>query len=132
MPYIIFFGTKFFSFTNFKSKIAYNKNRAHYIYFEVFKIYKPDSEHIRQELKDKKPSGKDEQDNLSLEEENDNDILSKDTGDEVKKEKIETCYFCLQKFDINQDDLSHYKYGKFPMCDYCSQFYGFYDEKKIK
>jgi hypothetical protein len=45
-----------------------------------------------------------------------------------KPEKIETCYFCLQKFDINKDDLSHYKYGKFPMCDYCSQFYGFYDE----
>lgn len=45
-----------------------------------------------------------------------------------KPEKIETCYFCLQKFDMNKDDLSHYKYGKFPMCDYCSQFYGFYDE----
>ncbi|HTX60776.1 MAG TPA: hypothetical protein VMC48_00525 [Methanobacterium sp.] len=46
---------------------------------------------------------------------------------EANSEKIETCYFCLQKFDINKDDLSHYKYGKFPMCDYCSQFYGFYD-----
>ncbi|NYB27028.1 MAG: hypothetical protein HVN34_06800 [Methanobacteriaceae archaeon] len=46
-----------------------------------------------------------------------------------KPEKIETCYFCLQKFDMNKDDCSHYKYGKFPMCDYCSQFYGFYDER---
>lgn len=53
--------------------------------------------------------------------------ISDKSEDEV--EKIETCYFCLQKFDINQDDCSHYKYGKFPMCDYCSQFYGFYDEK---
>lgn len=47
-------------------------------------------------------------------------------------EKIETCYFCLQKFDMNKDDYSHYKYGKFPMCDYCSQFYGFYDARKIE
>lgn len=55
---------------------------------------------------------------------------STETNDqpEGKPEKIETCYFCLQKFDINKDDCSHYKYGKFPMCDYCSQFYGFYDE----
>ncbi len=51
-----------------------------------------------------------------------------DAKSENKPEKIETCYFCLQKFDINKDDLSHYKYGKFPMCDYCSQFYGFYNE----
>jgi hypothetical protein len=49
-----------------------------------------------------------------------------------KSEKIETCYFCLQKFDINKDDCSHYKYGKFPMCDYCSQFYGFYEENLKK
>lgn len=48
-----------------------------------------------------------------------------------KPEKIENCYFCLQEFDMNKDDYSHYKYGKFPMCDYCSQFYGFYDETKI-
>ncbi len=34
-----------------------------------------------------------------------------------KTEKIETCYFCHQKFDMNKDDLSHYKYGK-SMCDY--------------
>ena len=45
-----------------------------------------------------------------------------------KSEKIETCYFCLQEFDINKDDSSHYKYGKFPMCAYCSEFYGFYTD----
>jgi len=45
-----------------------------------------------------------------------------------KPEKIETCYLCNKKFDMNKDDYSHYKYGKYPMCDYCSQFYGFYDE----
>ncbi|AEG17226.1 hypothetical protein [Methanobacterium paludis] len=51
-------------------------------------------------------------------------------GDENSKknpEKIETCYFCNKKFDINKDDSSHYKYDKYPMCDYCSRFYGFYD-----
>jgi hypothetical protein len=41
-------------------------------------------------------------------------------------EKIEICYTCLQEFDMNKEDLSHYHYDKFPMCDYCSQFYGFY------
>jgi hypothetical protein len=45
-----------------------------------------------------------------------------------KPEKIETCYLCNKKFDMNKDDYSHYKYDKYPMCDYCSQFYGFYDE----
>jgi hypothetical protein len=46
--------------------------------------------------------------------------------DVEETEKIETCYFCLKKFDINKDDLSHYKFGKYPMCAYCSEFYGFY------
>jgi hypothetical protein len=41
-------------------------------------------------------------------------------------EKIETCYMCLEKFDMNEGDLCHYHYGKFPMCNYCSEFYGFY------
>lgn len=44
-------------------------------------------------------------------------------------EKIETCYMCHQEFDINKDDMSHYHYGKFPMCDYCSEFYGFYKKE---
>jgi hypothetical protein len=56
----------------------------------------------------------------------DNDVENK--SKENKTEKIETCYFCLQKFDMNQDDLSCYKYGKYPMCDYCAQFYGFYSD----
>jgi hypothetical protein len=43
-----------------------------------------------------------------------------------KSEKIETCYICNKKFDINADDLSHYHYDKYPMCDYCSDFYRFY------
>ncbi len=45
-----------------------------------------------------------------------------------KSKKIETCYFCLKEFDINKNDSSHYKYGKFPMCAYCSEFYGFYSD----
>lgn len=51
---------------------------------------------------------------------------SENRDGEKKPEKIETCYFCNKKFDMNKDDSSHYKYGKYPMCDYCSQFYGFY------
>ncbi|MDD1775620.1 MAG: hypothetical protein LUQ24_08825 [Methanobacterium sp.] len=72
------------------------------------------------------------EENTAEEEENKDEISTADNSDKEReeKEKIETCYFCLQKFDINKDDLSHYKYGKFPMCDYCSQFYGFYEEKK--
>ena len=54
-------------------------------------------------------------------------------GLENKPQKIETCYFCLKEFDMNKDELSYYKYGKFPMCGYCAQFYGFYsDEIKVK
>jgi len=44
------------------------------------------------------------------------------------EKKIETCYFCLKKFDINKNDESHYKFGKYPMCAYCSEFYGFYSD----
>jgi hypothetical protein len=50
------------------------------------------------------------------------------TKQEKKEEKIETCYFCNRKFDMNKDDSSHYKYGKYPVCDYCSEFYGFYSD----
>jgi hypothetical protein len=53
-----------------------------------------------------------------------------------KEEKIVTCYICHKKFDINLDDASRYRYGKYPMCDYCAEFYGFYfndpDKKKIE
>ncbi len=48
------------------------------------------------------------------------------------EEKIETCYTCGKKFDINKDDHSHYHYDEFPMCDYCSTFYGFYGNEKIE
>ncbi|BAW32167.1 MAG TPA: hypothetical protein PLO64_04970 [Methanothermobacter sp.] len=43
-----------------------------------------------------------------------------------KKEKIETCFICQRKFNIKADDSSHYHYGKYPICNYCSEFYGFY------
>jgi len=51
-----------------------------------------------------------------------------ETKEIIKREKVEICYFCHKKFDMNKDDSSHYKYGKYPMCDYCSQFYGFYSD----
>nr|WP_243686939.1 hypothetical protein [Methanobacterium formicicum] len=27
---------------------------------------------------------------------------------------------------MNKDDGSRYRYGKFPLCAYCAEFYGFY------
>ena len=45
-------------------------------------------------------------------------------------EKIEVCYICFQEFNINEDDDSHYHYGKYPMCAYCSEFYGFYEKNR--
>lgn len=47
--------------------------------------------------------------------------------DDKSEEKIETCYFCLQKFDMNKSKIAYYHYGKFPVCDHCSEFYGFYN-----
>lgn len=41
-------------------------------------------------------------------------------------EKIETCYTCGKKFDMNKDDGSRYRYENFPLCAYCAEFYGFY------
>jgi len=43
-----------------------------------------------------------------------------------KPEKIETCFTCNRKFNINADDLSRYRHGKYPMCAFCVEFYGFY------
>ena len=43
-----------------------------------------------------------------------------------KPVKMEICYLCHKEFDMNQDDASRYRYGKFPLCDYCAEFYGFY------
>ena len=42
------------------------------------------------------------------------------------EEKIEICFICHKKFNINKDDESYYRYGKYPMCAYCAEFYGFY------
>lgn len=57
-------------------------------------------------------------------------ILSeeKKTIDNEKEEKIEVCYTCGKEFDMNSDEGAHYHYGKYPMCGYCSNFYGFYKE----
>jgi hypothetical protein len=60
--------------------------------------------------------------------ENKNNKKVCDNSENEKSEKIEKCYFCLKEFDINKDDSSHYKYGKYPMCAYCSEFYGFYSD----
>lgn len=51
-----------------------------------------------------------------------------------KPVKMEICYLCHKEFDMNQADASRYRYGKFPLCDYCAEFYGFYfdDPDKIK
>ena len=45
---------------------------------------------------------------------------------EEKPEKIEVCYICNKKFNINADDESYYWQGKYPFCAYCAEFYGFY------
>jgi hypothetical protein len=45
---------------------------------------------------------------------------------EEKPEKIEICYICNKKFDINVDDESYYWQNKYPFCAYCAEFYGFY------
>jgi hypothetical protein len=50
--------------------------------------------------------------------------MDKQTHDE----KIEVCYLCGKKFDMNADDASYYRYEKYPICDYCSNFFGFYKE----
>jgi len=55
-----------------------------------------------------------------------------DHSNQINKtlKKIEVCYLCHEEFDINLDDESHYHYGEFPMCAYCSEFYGFYNKDK--
>lgn len=71
-------------------------------------------------INDKQGKGKKENDENKDDAEN--DVI------ETKVEKIEICYFCRKKFDMNKDELSYYKYGKFPMCGYCAEFYGFYSD----
>ena len=38
------------------------------------------------------------------------------------------CYTCGKEFDMNSDEGAHYHYGKYPMCGYCTNFFGFYQE----
>ena len=46
----------------------------------------------------------------------------------MSEEKIETCFICGQKFDMNNSELAYYRNGKFPICDFCADFYRFYNE----
>ena len=54
------------------------------------------------------------------------DNLHEKSKKNMKNEKIETCYTCGKKFDMNKEDGSRYRYEKFPLCAYCAEFYGFY------
>ena len=46
----------------------------------------------------------------------------------MAEEKIETCFICGKKFDMNKADLAYYRNGKYPICDFCADFYRFYGE----
>ena len=46
----------------------------------------------------------------------------------MSEEKIETCFICGKKFDMNKADLAYYRNGRFPICDFCADFYRFYGE----
>ena len=46
----------------------------------------------------------------------------------MSEEKIETCFICNQKFDMNKAELGYYRNGKYPICDFCADFYRFYNE----
>ena len=59
-----------------------------------------------------------------------NKELSNKSKANQNNEKIEVCYMCHQEFNINEDDDSHYHYDKYPMCAYCSEFYGFYNKNR--
>lgn len=45
-----------------------------------------------------------------------------------KEVKMEVCYTCGKEFDMNSDEGAHYHYGEYPMCGYCTNFFGFYKE----
>ena len=66
---------------------------------------------------DNKNKGKNEEDKKGFESISD---------EKAFEEKIEICFICHKKFDINKDDESYYRHGKYPMCAYCAEFYGFY------
>ena len=46
----------------------------------------------------------------------------------MSEEKIETCFICGKEFDMNKADLGYYRNGKYPICDFCADFYRFYNE----
>ncbi|MBQ6512990.1 hypothetical protein [Methanobrevibacter sp.] len=46
----------------------------------------------------------------------------------MSEEKIETCFICGKEFDMNKADLGYYRNGQFPICDFCADFYRFYNE----
>lgn len=60
--------------------------------------------------------------------ESNNSNDTKDMIDGSSEKKMEICYTCGKEFDMNNDEGAHYHYGEFPMCGYCSNFYGFYKE----
>jgi len=46
----------------------------------------------------------------------------------MSEEKIETCFICGKKFDMAKAELGYYRNGQFPICDFCADFYRFYNE----
>ena len=64
---------------------------------------------------------------------NDNGVSHEKKNDEMesntdKEVKMEICYTCGKEFDMNSDEGAHYHYGEYPMCGYCTNFFGFYQE----
>ncbi len=51
---------------------------------------------------------------------------TKNVTENQDKEKIETCYTCGKKFDMNKEEGARYRCEKYPLCAYCAEFYGFY------
>jgi hypothetical protein len=43
----------------------------------------------------------------------------------MAEEKIETCFICGKKFDMNAADLAYYRNGEYPICDFCLIFIDF-------
>ncbi|MDO5849962.1 MAG: hypothetical protein Q4P14_01995 [Methanobacteriaceae archaeon] len=60
--------------------------------------------------------------------ENNKCICNDDAKSESKEPKIEICYTCGKEFDMNNEEGAHYHYDEYPMCGYCSNFYGFYQK----
>ena len=46
----------------------------------------------------------------------------------MSEEKIETCFICGKKFDMAKAELGYYRNGKYPICDFCADFYRFFNE----